>query len=321
MKYSQKQLDTFFSFKHAGTLKAADISAKVVSKECGDVFKIFANVEDGKISEAKFQAFGSVTIFNVMTYVVDLILGKKIEELAKITRQNLLACFDEFSKGKYAILDNAIILIKKVYTKGLVVASKPKNITSETKDTKEIIHKEQTRSITSQPKPDTSLSESQFIVNSDSNKLINEENIDLKQKPVSGMLVEQCINLLLNDNEQQSTQAQTKPKEQKTRVTSYEKPKSTKNKDSANKITTKTLSPQTNKPVTKKTTKQISDTTTEISFEDAIKIINKKRNSKKTPIKKNSLLDDDNFDMVDEIDTITARLSEAVSKLKNKKTD
>lgn len=112
--YSEKALSTFLEFRNTGIIKGADATSKVVNKECGDIFKLFARVENGVITEAKFQAFGSVLVFASLSSAVDLITRKNAEEIRKISLQDLLRKLDQFPKSKLYILKNTIEVIGKL---------------------------------------------------------------------------------------------------------------------------------------------------------------------------------------------------------------
>lgn len=131
MIYSEKALSNFLEFRNTGSIKGADATAKIVNKECGDIFKIFTKIENGIISEAKFQAFGSVLVFASLSAAVDIILGKTPVEIQNISLQDLLRKLDQFPKSKIYILKNTIDVIQKLSEILISADSKIKKYTFE----------------------------------------------------------------------------------------------------------------------------------------------------------------------------------------------
>ena len=56
--YSEKVMDHYRNPRNAGKLDNADAIGEAGSLSCGDALKIYLKIEDGIVTDAKFQTFG-----------------------------------------------------------------------------------------------------------------------------------------------------------------------------------------------------------------------------------------------------------------------
>ena len=59
--YSTQVLDHFKNPRHSGELPGADADVEVTNPVCGDIMRLAARLEAGRIAEVRFQARGCVT--------------------------------------------------------------------------------------------------------------------------------------------------------------------------------------------------------------------------------------------------------------------
>jgi nitrogen fixation NifU-like protein len=59
--YSSQVLEHFKNPRNSGEFADADIEVEVTNPVCGDIMRLAAKIEDGRIVEARFQARGCVT--------------------------------------------------------------------------------------------------------------------------------------------------------------------------------------------------------------------------------------------------------------------
>lgn len=88
--YSKKVLDIFYDPQNVGVIKGANGVGKVVDDTCGEIVKIYINVENGKVQDAKFQTFGSPAIIASTSVATSLMIGKTLEECNAITSSQIL---------------------------------------------------------------------------------------------------------------------------------------------------------------------------------------------------------------------------------------
>jgi len=108
MKYTELLVNSFYSSSHTGTISGADIVNKVVNKETGDAAKLFLIIEDGKVKDAKFQACGSVVLFASLSAIMDIIIGNTLEEALKITEKSVIKEIKQVNRCDYSMVSFAV---------------------------------------------------------------------------------------------------------------------------------------------------------------------------------------------------------------------
>ncbi len=83
--YSEKVLDHFHNPRNVGEIAHATAAVEVTNPACGDVLKLWIVVENGKITEAKFQAAGCVPVIACASWLAEWILGKPFQQLSSLT--------------------------------------------------------------------------------------------------------------------------------------------------------------------------------------------------------------------------------------------
>ena len=88
--YSEKMMDHFRNPRNVGKIDNPDGTATVGSLACGDALTFqFKLGEDGRIAEAKFQTFGCASAIASSSALTERVIGKTLEEAAKITNQEI----------------------------------------------------------------------------------------------------------------------------------------------------------------------------------------------------------------------------------------
>ena len=93
MEYSKEVMDLYKNPHNVGSLDEKDkqVGTSVVgSPSCGDVIKLQIKVDDeGKISEAKFKAFGCGAAIASSSLITDWVQGKTLEEAEGVKNQEI----------------------------------------------------------------------------------------------------------------------------------------------------------------------------------------------------------------------------------------
>lgn len=95
-------MEHFQNPRNTGEIENADGVGSVGNPACGDVMKIFINVTDGTISEIKFKTFGCAAAIACSSIASEMVIGKSLDEAAKLTRDEVGAALDGLPDEKMA---------------------------------------------------------------------------------------------------------------------------------------------------------------------------------------------------------------------------
>ncbi|MEE0229884.1 MAG: iron-sulfur cluster assembly scaffold protein, partial [Peptococcaceae bacterium] len=73
--YSDKVMDHFRNPRNLGTLENADGIGEVGNAKCGDIMKIYLKIDDGIISDVRFETFGCASAIASSSMATELIKG------------------------------------------------------------------------------------------------------------------------------------------------------------------------------------------------------------------------------------------------------
>ena len=94
MQYSDKVMDHFLHPRNVGEIEDASGVGEVGNAKCGDIMKIFLDVEDGIIKDVKFQTFGCGSAIASSSMATELIKGKSIHEALALTNKAVAEALD-----------------------------------------------------------------------------------------------------------------------------------------------------------------------------------------------------------------------------------
>ncbi len=92
--YSEKVMDHYRNPRNVGKIDNADAIGEAGSLACGDSLKIYLKIENGIVTDAKFQTFGCGSAVASSSILTEMIIGKPIEEVKKITNKDIAAQLD-----------------------------------------------------------------------------------------------------------------------------------------------------------------------------------------------------------------------------------
>lgn len=90
MIYSEKVIEHFKNPHNQGEIKDANAIGEVGNPSCGDVMKIYLKIEDNIIKDIKFETLGCAAAIAVSSALTDIAKEKSIDEVMKITRQQIV---------------------------------------------------------------------------------------------------------------------------------------------------------------------------------------------------------------------------------------
>jgi len=87
--YTEKVMDHFNSPRNVGKIDNASGVGEITSPSCGDVTKIFIEVENDLIKDVKFQTLGCCAAVASSSMLTEMVKGKTIEEALSITKEKV----------------------------------------------------------------------------------------------------------------------------------------------------------------------------------------------------------------------------------------
>ena len=87
--YSEKVMDHYRNPRNVGKIDNADAIGIAGSLACGDQLKIYLKIQNDVVVDAKFQTFGCGSAVASSSILTEMIIGKSIEEVKKITNQDI----------------------------------------------------------------------------------------------------------------------------------------------------------------------------------------------------------------------------------------
>lgn len=87
--YSEKVMDHYRNPRNVGTIDNADAVGIAGSLTCGDQLKIYLKIKDNIVTDAKFQTFGCGSAVASSSMLTEMIIGKTIDEVKKITNKDI----------------------------------------------------------------------------------------------------------------------------------------------------------------------------------------------------------------------------------------
>ncbi len=98
--YSEKVMEHFSNPRNVGEIENADGVGTVGNAKCGDIMKMFLEVEDGVIKDVKFKTFGCGAAIATSSMATEMIKGKTLKEALKLTNKAVAEALDGLPEVK-----------------------------------------------------------------------------------------------------------------------------------------------------------------------------------------------------------------------------
>ena len=92
--YSEKVMDHFRNPRNVGVIEDADGVGEVGNAKCGDIMKMYLKIENGIVTDVKFETFGCGSAIASSSMATEMIKGKPLEEVEKLTNQAVAEALD-----------------------------------------------------------------------------------------------------------------------------------------------------------------------------------------------------------------------------------
>lgn len=94
MEYSEKVMDHFSNPRNVGEIENASGVGTVGNAKCGDIMRIYLDIQDGVVRDAKFKTFGCGAAVATSSMATELIKGKTVQEALLITNKAVMEALD-----------------------------------------------------------------------------------------------------------------------------------------------------------------------------------------------------------------------------------
>ena len=94
MLYSEKVMDHFTHPRNVGVIEDADGVGEVGNAKCGDIMKMYLKIDDGVITDVKFNTFGCGSAIASSSMATELIKGKPVSEAMELTNKAVAEALD-----------------------------------------------------------------------------------------------------------------------------------------------------------------------------------------------------------------------------------
>lgn len=87
--YTKEVMEHYRNPKNVGKIDNADAIGEAGSLTCGDALKIYLKIKDNVVTDAKFQTFGCGSAVASSSVLTEMIIGKPLDEVKKITNKEI----------------------------------------------------------------------------------------------------------------------------------------------------------------------------------------------------------------------------------------
>ena len=93
--YSEKVMDHFTNPRNVGEIENADAVGEVGNAKCGDIMKIFLQIDENRIiTDVKFKTYGCGAAIATSSMATEMIKGKSVDEALELTNKAVVEALD-----------------------------------------------------------------------------------------------------------------------------------------------------------------------------------------------------------------------------------
>lgn len=98
--YSEKVMDHFANPRNVGEIENANAVGEVGNAKCGDIMKIYMDIQDNVIKDVKFKTFGCGAAIATSSMATEMVKGKTVDEALELTNKAVMEALDGLPKEK-----------------------------------------------------------------------------------------------------------------------------------------------------------------------------------------------------------------------------
>ncbi len=92
--YSEKVMDHFMNPRNMGEIENASGVGEVGNPTCGDIMKVYLDIDGDIIKDVKFKTFGCGSAIATSSMATEMIKGKTIKEAMEVTNKAVAEALD-----------------------------------------------------------------------------------------------------------------------------------------------------------------------------------------------------------------------------------
>lgn len=92
--YSEKVMDHFANPRNVGEIENASGIGLVGNAKCGDIMKVFLQIENDVVIDAKFKTFGCGAAVATSSMATEMVKGKTVQDAIKLTNKAVMEALD-----------------------------------------------------------------------------------------------------------------------------------------------------------------------------------------------------------------------------------
>ena len=123
--YSEKVMDHFMNPRNVGEITNPSGIGEVGNARCGDIMKVYLQVENHVIVDVKFKTFGCASAIATSSMATELIKGRHVEEALALTNKAVVDALDGLPPTKVhcsVLAEEAVkVAIKNYYDRAGIV--------------------------------------------------------------------------------------------------------------------------------------------------------------------------------------------------------
>ena len=120
--YSEQVLDHFEHPRNPGEVPDPSASVQLENPACGDVLKLSAKIDNGRIADVRFRAKGCVPAMACGSLLTELIRGRTLSEARRLSIEELLRSIgglpEASGHASHLAIDALAALLKKLEESG-----------------------------------------------------------------------------------------------------------------------------------------------------------------------------------------------------------
>ncbi len=98
--YSEKVMDHFANPRNVGEIENANAVGQVGNAKCGDIMKIYMDIDNDIVKDVKFKTFGCGAAIATSSMATEMVKGKTVQEALSLTNKAVMEALDGLPSEK-----------------------------------------------------------------------------------------------------------------------------------------------------------------------------------------------------------------------------